>query len=101
MKLLKMTFSKFSLPAELGKGNGFLEVSSSTWFYSSIIELGLDNPPQGPVLCLCAQERYFSVILARTTINMFTGGVSVMLNRKTNVLIAAFYLVVLKNKMVL
>lgn len=56
---------------------------------------------QGPVLCLCAQERYFSVILARTTINMFTGGVSVMLNRKTNVLIAAFYLVVLKNKMVL
>lgn len=32
---------------------------------------------------------------------MFTGGVSVMLNRKTNVLIAAFYLVVLINKMVL
>lgn len=59
--------------------------------YSSVIELGLDNPYQGPVLCLCAQERYFSVTLARTTISMFTGGVSVMLNRK-NVLIAAFYL---------
>lgn len=47
LKLLKMTFRKLSLPAELGKGNGFLEVSSSTWFYSSIIELGLDNPPRG------------------------------------------------------